>query len=67
MDSEVRVKPVFEQLNRVLWFFLCIFGALAAIGVVFNMLEYPDNQQYVALGFGGTATTMVLMGLMQLA
>ncbi len=51
---------------RVSGFFLAIFGALIAIGRLFEVLQYPDHQLYIQLGLLGGAAALTIAGLLML-
>jgi hypothetical protein len=67
MDSKKRQHLVLERITGVLWFFLCLFGALASIGVFFFRAKLPDWELYLQLGFTGGPAAMVILGSLQLS
>lgn len=66
MDSTEKQNLALARITGVLWFFLCLFGSLAAIGVLFFQLKYPNWELYLQLGIIGEAATMIIMGTLQL-
>jgi len=67
VDSEDKTSFVLTRLLGVAWFFLCVFGATAALGIFFNMVDSPDAATYLQLGFRGGMGTLVGVGPLKLA
>lgn len=59
-------SPIFNRLARVLWFFLCVLGANAAIGVFNHLVDYPNAAFYMQVGFFGGAAALIAMGGLEL-
>lgn len=66
MEPKELRSPIFSRLARVLWFFLGTLGATAAIGVFNNLLNYPDAEFFMDVGFFGGAAALAAMGLLEL-
>jgi hypothetical protein len=66
MSEEQRSQTTAERIARVLWFFLCISGANAALGQFFRILQLPNDALYLQLGCFMGAAAMAAMGLLQL-
>lgn len=67
-NSSSLVDPTAQQnlpsgrITGVLWFFLCAFGALAAVGVYFFQTSLPNWELYLQLGSTGGAAALASWG-----
>lgn len=55
-----------KRITGVLWFFLCLFGVLAALGGLFKMSNSPNWELFLQLGIIGEAAGLIFMGALQL-
>jgi hypothetical protein len=67
MDPEEQQRRIVERVIGIMWFFLYLFGASAALGVLFLRAQYPNWELFMQLGFVGGAAAMVTTGVLKLA
>lgn len=68
MDSTAQQEFGLWRITGVLWFFLCVFGALEAISVYFFMTTSPNwALLIIEMGIPFGTMGLVLMGALQLA
>lgn len=65
MNSMEKKRFALARIAGVLWFFLCLFGAIAAVGVYFVLVSSSHAGLLLQLGFTGGAGALVMMGVVQ--